>query len=71
MAKQPEYLYTVDMLDKPKRGRPRKPNAMTDAQRAREYRARKRALTKEHVWHFPYTKEWCEQHGVPYCNPRP
>lgn len=42
MAKQDLDHYTVDMLDKPKRGRPRKPNAKTDAQRAREYRARKR-----------------------------
>lgn len=50
MAKQAQDLYTVDMLDKPKRGRPRKPNAMTDAQRAREYRARQRAKRDKEFW---------------------
>lgn len=35
--------FTLDLIDKPKRGRPRKPDALTPAQRAREYRARKRA----------------------------
>lgn len=43
MAKQAADLYTLDLLDKPKRGRPRKPNALTDAERARAYRVRKRA----------------------------
>ena len=42
MAKQAADLYTLDLLNKPKRGRPRKPDAKTPAQRAREYRARKR-----------------------------
>ncbi len=72
MAKQAQDLYTVDMLDKPKRGRPRKPDAMTDAQRAREYRKRQRAKRRglsggeSETWHFPYSKAWCEYHGIPY-----
>ena len=32
--------FTRDMIDAPRRGRPRKPNAKSAAQRAREYRAR-------------------------------
>lgn len=43
MAKQTGDAFTLDLLDKPKRGRPRKPDAKSDAQRAREYRARQRA----------------------------
>ena len=42
MAKQATDTFTLDLLDKPKRGRPRKPNALTDAERARRYRARKK-----------------------------
>ena len=42
MAKQASDTFTLDLLDKPKRGRPRKPNALTDAERARRYRARKK-----------------------------
>lgn len=42
MAKQAVDHFTLDLLDKPKRGRPRKPDALTDAQRARSYRQRKR-----------------------------
>jgi hypothetical protein len=41
-VKQAADSYTLDLLDKPKRGRPRKPNALTPAERARRYRARKR-----------------------------
>lgn len=41
--KQPADQFTRDLLDKPKRGRPRKPDALTPAQRARAYRARQRA----------------------------
>lgn len=40
--KQAADAYTLDLLDKPKRGRPRKPNALTPAERARRYRANKR-----------------------------
>jgi hypothetical protein len=43
MAKQAADTFTLDLLDKPKRGRPRKPDALTDAERARRYRARKKA----------------------------
>lgn len=43
MAKQSADHFTLDLLDKPKRGRPRKPDALTPAERARAYRARKRA----------------------------
>lgn len=43
MAKQAADHFTLDLLDKPKRGRPRKADAKTDAERARAYRARKRA----------------------------
>lgn len=42
MAKQAADHFTLDLLDKPKRGRPRKPDAMTPAQRARDYRERLR-----------------------------
>lgn len=42
VAKQAADHFTPDMLDPPKRGRPRKPDALTPAQRARAYRARKR-----------------------------
>lgn len=42
MAKQSADHFTLDLLDKPKRGRPRKPDALTPAERARAYRARKR-----------------------------
>jgi len=38
--KQPEDKFTRDAFNKPGRGRPRKPNAKTGAQRQREYRAR-------------------------------
>ncbi|CAN5906983.1 hypothetical protein BH11PSE12_BH11PSE12_17240 [soil metagenome] len=40
--KQVNDKFTVDAFDKPGRGRSRKPNAKTDAQRAKEYRARKK-----------------------------
>lgn len=70
MAKQDADRYTLDMLDKPKRGRPRKPNALTPAQRARAYRARKRAPVQppqESIavtadgWYFPGSDEWHAQ----------
>lgn len=41
--RQADDRYTLDLIDKPKRGRPRKPDAKNDAQRSREYRARQRA----------------------------
>lgn len=40
--KQPGDDYTRDIFNKPGRGRPRKPNAKTPAQRAKEYRDRER-----------------------------
>lgn len=43
MAKQAADHYTPDMLQAPKRGRPRKPDALTPAQRAKAYRARNKA----------------------------
>lgn len=42
-VKQAQDHFTRDLLDKPKRGRPPKPDAKTPAQRAREYRAREKA----------------------------
>ncbi len=41
--KQVEDKFTLDLLDKPRRGRPRKPNAKSSAQRVREFRERKKA----------------------------
>jgi hypothetical protein len=52
MAKQAADLYTLDLLNKPKRGRPRKPDAKTPAQRAREYRARKRVAVRDWLASF-------------------
>lgn len=37
-VKQADDVYTLDLIDKPKRGRPRKPDALTPAQRAQRYR---------------------------------
>lgn len=45
--KQPADVYTGDLLEAPRRGRPRKPDALTPAERARAYRARKRAAKGE------------------------
>jgi hypothetical protein len=42
-VKQQCDAYTVDFLDAPRRGRPRKPNALTPAERAKRYRENKRA----------------------------
>lgn len=43
--RQSADVYTLDLIDPPKRGRPRKPNALTPAERARRYRARNKAKT--------------------------
>lgn len=43
--KQAEDKFTVDAFTKPGRGRPRKPDAKSTAQRMREYRARKKAIS--------------------------
>lgn len=43
--KQANDAYTRDLIDKPKRGRPRKVDALSQAERAAKYRARKRSLT--------------------------
>jgi hypothetical protein len=39
-VKQTADKFTVDAFDKPRRGRPRKPDAKTNAQRQREFRQR-------------------------------
>jgi hypothetical protein len=41
--KQPNDKFTRDAFDTPTRGRPRKPDAKTPAQRAKTYRDRVRA----------------------------
>jgi len=41
-VKQAADLYTRDLIDKPKRGRPRKPDALTPAQRAKRYRDKRK-----------------------------
>jgi hypothetical protein len=41
--RQAADLYTLDLIDKPKRGRPRKPDALTPAQRAKRYRDKERS----------------------------
>lgn len=38
--KQKDDVYTVELFDKPRPGRPRKPDAKSAAQRAKEYRVR-------------------------------
>ncbi|MBR7777393.1 hypothetical protein [Undibacterium rugosum] len=38
--KQPEDKFTIDAFDKRPRGRPRKPDAKSGAQRQKEYRER-------------------------------
>lgn len=80
MAKQAADLYTLDLLNKPKRGRPRKPDALTPAQRARRYRARKKAAAakKPPMWRGRNGETWTgrgqrpawfkahlEQYGLP------
>lgn len=42
--KQTEDKFTRDAFDAPKAGRPRSPNALTPAQRAKRYRARQKAI---------------------------
>lgn len=44
LMKQSEDKFTRDAFDAPKAGRPRSPNALTPAQRAKRYRARKKVL---------------------------
>lgn len=39
-VKQKDDVYTVELFDKPRPGRRRKPDAKSAAQRAKEYRAR-------------------------------
>ena len=58
--KQDADRYTLDLLDKPKRGRPRKPDALTAAERAMRYRARKRAarLAKQPKYRGPNGESW-------------
>jgi len=40
--KQPADKYTLDAFDAPRRGRPRKVDAKTNAQRQREFRQRQK-----------------------------
>jgi hypothetical protein len=47
--KQPEDRFTIDLIDKPGRGRPRKANALTPAQRAKSYRQRRQAHQLTHA----------------------
>ena len=44
--KQPEDRFTIDLIDKPGRGQPRKANALTPAQRAKRYRARQALMQR-------------------------
>lgn len=48
--RQPEDNRTLDLLDPPKRGRgrPRSPNPLSAAERARRYRAKKNRQKSEH-----------------------
>lgn len=41
-VKQAVDRYTVDLFEKPRRGRPRNPKAKSAAQRMREYRQRRK-----------------------------
>jgi hypothetical protein len=42
-VKQAADRFTPDFLERPRRGRPRKPDALTPAARSKAYRARRRA----------------------------
>lgn len=50
VVKQVSDVYTLDLFGKPGRGRPRKPDALTPAQRAKAYRARKAANGDQFQW---------------------
>jgi hypothetical protein len=59
--KQPEDLRTielplVDTLMPRRRGRPPKADKMTDAERARRYRARRKMQPKD-SWNYPYVTQ--------------
>lgn len=61
-VKQAADTFTLDLLDKPKRGRPRKPDALTAAERARRYRAANkadpfRATRNAQPWYLAYIEE--------------
>lgn len=61
-VKQAADTFTRDLLDKPKRGRPRKPDALTPAERARRYRAANkadpyRATRNAQPWYLAYLEE--------------
>lgn len=66
MAKQAGDRFTLELIDKPKRGRPRKPDALTDAQRAKRYRDNKRASKAQvsryggptQFWRGPNGETW-------------
>ena len=47
--KQDGDRFTLELLDKPGRGRPRKANALTPAQRAKSYRQRRHAHPLTHA----------------------
>jgi hypothetical protein len=58
--KQPEDLRTIELALDPtrakKRGRPPKEDKMSDAERARRYRARQRMLPKD-AWNYEHVTE--------------
>jgi hypothetical protein len=57
--KQPSDRFTLPLLDKPRPGRPRNPNALTPAQRAQRYRAKKKLLPK------PFLLTWTGRGKTP------
>ena len=66
---------TFDLLDKPRRGRPRKESSKSGAQRQKEFRQRQKALgipslaqalAGFHVWHLPKgCRKWRQMTDYP------
>ena len=61
--KQSADVFTPDLLGPPRRGRPRKPDALTPAERARRYRARKRAAA-DLAGREPFEVEGCDDEDL-------